>query len=126
MPSVSFITETINRLLKKETEVKKEKERELRCRSAEYVIAGYFPIVAPSFDENVPWDVKAVEDEVISVYIRDETFWEKIKNGQTVKKGDYLKAVIVRSKGQNVAIKAEITDSERVSDVVETLFLNSS
>ena len=113
MPSISLVTEIFSEWLREQRKQRK------RC-----VIAGYFPVVGPSFDEDVPWDVQVL-DEVISVYVRDETLWEKIKNGQTVKKGDYLKAVIVHSNGQNVAIKAEITDSERVSSVVETLFLNS-
>lgn len=111
MPAISFVTERFSEWLR---------EQRKGC-----VIAGYFPVIGPSFDENVPWDVQVL-DEVTSVYVKDEDFWKKIKDGQRIKKGDYLKAVIVYSEGRNVAIKAEIADSERVSDVVESLFLNSS
>ena len=55
MPAISFVTERFSEWLR---------EQRKGC-----VIAGYFPVIGPSFDENVPWDVQVL-DEVTSVYVR--------------------------------------------------------
>jgi|GEM_PF-3705042 len=74
------------------------------------VMIGIFPIAAPSFDREVPWDLIITGEEPVEVSIEDPFFWEAIKNGLTIAKGDALIAVISYDSASKklVALMAEV------------------